>query len=170
MEKAKFGKNQFRVKLIIYPRFQYLLIGINWVLIIGTFIITCYEASRTFSKFNAMGAMIQLPSDHPYFKLIEFESNGMYSSLIISFLLAILITGITTVLISHRLAGPIVRLKGYFGEIAKTGAVTYPLKFRDGDYFEDLPSIINLALEELSEAKLEAKSDPKDGTGSALKL
>lgn len=144
------NKKFLRMNFLIYPRFQFLLIIVNTILIFVSFAITLYAASRTFSRFHAMGNLIRLPPDHPYFKLIEFESNGLYSSLMIAFILAILLTSLTTLLISHRLAGPIVRLRGYFAEIAKTGVVKSGLRFREGDFFEDLPSVVNGALEKLA--------------------
>ena len=47
--------------------------------------------------------------------------------------------------ISHRLAGPLVRLRRFFQVIADTGQVTN-LSFRKGDYLSDLPPLVNKAL------------------------
>jgi hypothetical protein len=152
-------KKLLRTQYVIYPRFQFLLIAVNATLMLVSFAIIFFEASQTFSRFRHLGGVIQLSADHPYFKLIEFESSGMYASLILSFSLAILITSAVTLVISHRLAGPIVRLKSYFSEISKTGSVQSKLKFRDGDYFEDLPEVINSALDGLIKRKGRLDSD-----------
>jgi methyl-accepting chemotaxis protein len=44
--------------------------------------------------------------------------------------------------LSHRVAGPLLRLKNEMLRTAQGGEVT-PLKFRDGDYFEDLAEAYN---------------------------
>ena len=47
-----------------------------------------------------------------------------------------------TVALTHRMAGPIVRLRGHIKSISE-GAEVGPLKFRDGDFFTDVPDMFN---------------------------
>lgn len=49
-------------------------------------------------------------------------------------------------MISHRIFGPIFKIKKYMGEVREQG-VQYPLSFRDNDYYQGLPEVINGALE-----------------------
>lgn len=140
-----------RVNFLIYPKFQLGMILINLFLIIFVFGVTFFQAFGTFRRFSEIGESIQLPPDHAYFRLIEFQGSRLYSSLIVSFTVAFILSGILTLLISHRLAGPIVRLRGYFRRIAQTRSVEEPLKFRERDFFDDLPDAINDAMDALGQ-------------------
>ena len=51
-----------------------------------------------------------------------------------------------TVALTHRMAGPIVRLRSHIRSIAE-GEEVAPLKFRDGDFFRDLPPLFNEMIE-----------------------
>jgi methyl-accepting chemotaxis protein len=137
-------KSRFRI--IIYPNFQMTLILLNVLLAIFTFAINMMEASRAFSRFNELGQTIKLAPDHAFFKLIELQAGNLYSYMILSFLISIGISCLVTALLSHRLAGPIVRLRSYFQDIASSGKVSSELHFREGDFFSDLPENVNNAL------------------------
>jgi hypothetical protein len=58
---------------------------------------------------------------------------------------AVLSTAVLTLLISHRMAGPINRLNGFFAHIVKTGEFPPEIRFRNGDFFQELPPKINEA-------------------------
>ena len=60
----------------------------------------------------------------------------------------LLLSTVCFLFLSHRLAGPVVRLKGYFAGIAN-GQPVKPVNFRKGDFFSDLPPQINGALQRL---------------------
>ena len=138
---------QFRKKILIYPQFQLLIVGVNAFLMIVGFILNSFEITRAISRFKELGKTIQLNPDHSFFKLIEVQSANLYSSLILSFLFMLGLSGFITLVLSHRLAGPIVRLKSYLKEIASTGAVPAKLQFRKGDYFWDIPEVVNEAFD-----------------------
>ena len=138
-----------RKKILIYPRFQLLLIGVNILVTACTFGITIFQASQTFSRFQELGKMVQLPQDHSFFNLIEFQASTLHSKMIVSFFISIVLSAIMTLVISHRLSGPIVRLKSYFSEIAEKKGLSSQLHFRKGDFFADLPEVINRALQSL---------------------
>ncbi len=53
------------------------------------------------------------------------------------------------ILLSHRAAGPLFRLKKYFSEIAAGGPLE-PIKFRKSDYFHEVTEVINNALAKLT--------------------
>jgi hypothetical protein len=63
----------------------------------------------------------------------------------IALVVGVLATGITTLLLSHKMAGPMIRLRNYFGQISKDGDFPETLNFRNGDFFQDLPPMINQA-------------------------
>jgi hypothetical protein len=153
---------KFRKRLLVYPQFQLILISVNSILILGSFGLTLWEASRTFKEFQQIGQTIRLPENHAYFKLIDFQASSLYSNMILAFFAAIALSAVVTLVLSHRLAGPIVRLRSYFLDIAKTGKVRGALNFRHGDYFGDLPTAVNGALVSLGTTK-------DEGTEGSLK-
>ncbi len=53
-----------------------------------------------------------------------------------------------TISLTHRMAGPIVRLRGHVRALTRGDDVA-PLKFRDGDFFDDLPAMFNQMVEKL---------------------
>ncbi len=154
----------FRIRTLIYPKFQLMLIGVNACLMTGAFLFIFYETSQAFRHFRELGQSIQLYQDHPYFKLIQFQYNTLLSHLIVAFVAALIAISFATLFISHRMAGPIVRLRGYFREIEKSKVVSIPLKFREGDFFEDLPACVNEALQALTS---ESKKINQDSTQSS---
>jgi len=48
-----------------------------------------------------------------------------------------------TLIISYRFAGPLIRLRDYFERLGIEKDSFRELNFRTGDYFSDLPPIIN---------------------------
>ena len=54
-----------------------------------------------------------------------------------------------TLILSNRLAGPIVRLREHFRKISEGGNLE-PVYFRQKDFFNDLPPLINDALKKVS--------------------
>jgi len=68
-------------------------------------------------------------------------------------LFGFIFSALVMLVVSNRLAGPIVRLRRYFGDIAiKTDNVP-PLSFRKGDFFGDLPEVVNRAVQALQTKK-----------------
>jgi hypothetical protein len=63
--------------------------------------------------------------------------------MVVSLGVAVGTTGVFTLILTHKMAGPLMRLKGFFGDVAKTSEFPEALRFRDGDYFQDLPPAIN---------------------------
>ncbi len=59
-----------------------------------------------------------------------------------------------TVALTHRMAGPIVRLRGHIRPIA-AGEDVAPLTFRDGDFFTDVPPLFNEMMTTLNRAESE---------------
>ena len=61
---------------------------------------------------------------------------------------------VTCIFMSHKIAGPIFKLKKYLAEIRQGGG-NYPLKFRKGDNFSDIADDVNQTIEYLRERREE---------------
>lgn len=143
-----FKKKKWRLRSLIYPRFQLLIIGINGLVMLAAFTIVGLQASRTFAKLHELGVASQLNENHVYFKFVQYQAKTMYGQLAFALMGGLFISGVSTLILSHRLAGPIVRLRGYFLGISR-GDNVKPLSFRKGDFFLDIPPAVNAALEKI---------------------
>ncbi len=117
----------FRRKYLVYPKFQVTLIvmqSIVMLLLVG-FVLFQFAFIPGVAESS------------------EFIPALKYSGL--GLLVALVVSGLGNLFISHRLAGPIVRLRKLFYRIAKTSDFPEMLSFRKGDFFTDLPPLVNQA-------------------------
>lgn len=143
-------KFKVRWRVLIYPNFQLRLLVINGFVMILSFLLTAVLSFRSYENLKSMGLASNLPSDHLFFRFLKLQFDSFFLHLSAAFGLSILLTSIVTLLLSHRLAGPIVRLKSFFKHIADRGLnPSERLSFRKGDFFSDLPAAVNQALDKI---------------------
>ena len=137
-----------RKKILIYPKFQIPLIVINIVIFLSVTALQLIFSHKAFSNFKDLGETAGFDASHPYFAFIErYEAEFMQYALIgagvgfICFITANLI-------LSHKISGPICRLKYYFSGLEKNKKPS--LAFRKNDFFSELPEVINSAIERVS--------------------
>jgi hypothetical protein len=141
-------KYKIRTNYMIYPSFQWVLISSNLLIILIISGFTYLQTYRSQVHLMNLGEKIKLPTNHPYFNFINHQYDTLYMYLVVGFLVGLLVSFIITLLLSHKFAGPLVRLKKYFQEMGSNGEVK-PLTFRKGDYLEDLAPEINNALDKI---------------------
>jgi hypothetical protein len=137
-----------RTILLIYPKFQLPLIFWNILIFLGVTTVQLFVSHKAFTNFKELGETAGFDGNHPYFAFIErYEAEFMQYALIgagvgfICFITANLI-------LSHKISGPICRLKSYFSGLEKNKKPS--LAFRKNDFFSELPEVINSALERVS--------------------
>ena len=139
-----------RFNLLIYPKFQLGLVAVNLALMGAAFGFVILMVGRVMGNLRARGEAAKLAADHVYFRFLDMQVDALYSYILVAFAVGGVLSTVATLLLSQRLAGPIVRLRGYFREILQSGkAPQYDIKFRRGDFFSDLPAVINGAFEAL---------------------
>ena len=134
---------------MIYPKFQMRLIIWNLLIMSMAFGIVGIGVCQTFSYLKGLGTAVGLPNGHNYFQFIQLQSSVFFRNLAIAGALCGIASFMITLIVSHRLAGPMTRLRTYFAEIKSSGQVQDPLKFRKDDYMLELADEINSALENL---------------------
>jgi hypothetical protein len=145
--KKKPYKRKIR-NFLIYPRFQLGLLGVQAFVMILTFGIMQMENHAAFARLAQMGLDASLNQNHAYFHFVEDQSHAFFSHTLIAFVSALLLSSGITLYLSFRLAGPIYRLRNHMKKVAEEGIHGLePLRFRAGDFYSDLPPIINNALE-----------------------
>ncbi|MBL7716376.1 MAG: hypothetical protein JNL01_12995 [Bdellovibrionales bacterium] len=138
-----------RKRFLIYPRFQLTLIAFQWV-ILGAILISIYfSIGNAVTHLRSTAVEVGLDPSHPFFRLIALEEKLLIKSLQWPFALAAIAITVLTVWVSDRLAGPIIRLREFFREAGTSGKAG-EVRFRKGDFFDDLPEVINDALKRIT--------------------
>jgi hypothetical protein len=148
MANSKDHVSIFKRKYLIYPELQFTLIIANLIVMIGVFGAVFFSIYHSYSRLKSDGTKLGLPVDHAYFRFVDLQSKTVYQSLGIALAVAFIISVIATLVLSNKMAGPIVRLINFFKGITN-GQEVKELRFRKRDFFKDLPEQVNAALDRL---------------------
>lgn len=148
-----------RVRLLIYPRFQLTLVAVNAGIMLATIAIVWFQISRSFSHLYGLGVEAGLRPAHPFYEFLTYQKDSMSVYLVTAFTIGFLVSSFAMLALSHRLAGPILRMRGHFQRIAEGERPIPKLSFREHDFFDELPPLVNQALESLQKSDGDKKSD-----------
>lgn len=116
------------------------------VSLIAPLIILAFQMSLFYQQM-ATGESMNLSDSSPYIAFhILFQSQTL---MVFSVALAIsfVICFVLGVIISHRIAGPLVKLKKHFESIAQDEKNDDLINFRENDFFKELATAYNLKFE-----------------------
>ena len=136
------SENKKRTVLLINPRFQ-----IQFMLWMGGLAVAVLAAMQVahlwfFHQLTSQAQAAGLPENHIFYQFIRDRQAEMNWISGITFLIILcLVIGIGLVL-SHRIAGPLYRLKKHF-DLVKESGVPAPVHFREGDYFQEVAQSYN---------------------------
>ena len=142
--------NSNRKTLLINPPFQLQILAYACGLAFAIIAIFYGATLYFFRNFKQLGEDIVLPLDHVFFQFLAEQKNTMDIIFIITAVLAFVVISICGLIISHRVAGPLHRLKQHMGEVAG-GQTVSDVKFRKKDFFPELADAFNLQLKYLRE-------------------
>lgn len=115
-----------------------------------TFLLIWWRVQGTFKYLKEMGEQLGFRPTSAYFRMIEGQQNLFNHNIVLFGIIGSLLSGVVVLILSHRIVGPIYRLKTFFIELSsgqKSSQDSIPqLQFRDNDYFKDLAMPINKAL------------------------
>ena len=134
--------------LLINPKFQWTLIGYAAVLAALILIAVYGLFSFGFHEFAQIGQQAGLPPEHIYFQFIAMQESTFLRVIgaIAAVVGLILIVG--GLIISHKIAGPIYRMKNEFNRMSDQPTVELePIQFRKGDFFPELAQSFNQLVE-----------------------
>ncbi len=92
---------------------------------------------------DAFIKILRVAIDGPGLAQLEALRSQVLRQLIMSHIGAILVVFIISIFVSHRIAGPLYKLKKYFEELGK-GNFNHTLRFRKTDYFQTLADDYNV--------------------------
>ncbi len=144
----EFKKKKFRWNLLIYPKFQLTLVFLVLVVFVTTLGCITFEFWQTFENLNNVGLQSNLGQNHVYFEFLRAQRVTLFKIIAYVGGVGLLLSLLVSLYVTHRLAGPLVRLKSHFERMGNTGEFR-EIHFRENDFFEELPEIINVALARL---------------------
>jgi hypothetical protein len=122
----------FQFKFVMYCLFFNILLS-------GLFLFSAY---RFFRQFEEMGRSAGFPSDHSFFQFIGSQELHLYTNMLWSFLCVFIFALIFGIIQSHKIAGPLYRLKIELMKMSKNNGLS-PISFRKKDYFQYIPEEFN---------------------------
>ncbi|MFW5888028.1 MAG: hypothetical protein ACOCUH_04450 [Bacteriovoracia bacterium] len=134
-----------RKRVIVYPRFQLTLVILNLAVLVMSFLFVGIQLKRSFLHLEKLGQKADLEAEHIYYKFLSLQENTMLEYMLWAVLGSLILGTVITLILSHRLAGPMIRIRSYFSNMLEAGKA-HPFKFRKRDYFAELPDIIWTAL------------------------
>jgi hypothetical protein len=144
-------------KFFINPSFQKKFMGF----VLSSVIISMgvmYGANWVFfNKFITYGEKLNLPDNHPFYRLLLEQQDFMTTVFFISSFILCLSLGIAGLFFSHRIAGPLFRLNKVFSDAHKNDVQLKEIHFRHDDFFQEVPVAINKYLKSQHSEKEEHK-------------
>lgn len=140
-----------RKNFLINPKFQLSFLaytlGVS-ILTIGFF----YAADAYFFwKFRALGAGLGLPTNHVFFQFLDEQHATKNTYYAIAAGVTVSFLSIWGLLLSHRVAGPLYRLRKHLGSVSR-GETLSDVRFRKGDFFPEVADAYNLQMIRYREA------------------
>ncbi|HXH32008.1 MAG TPA: hypothetical protein VNJ01_14460 [Bacteriovoracaceae bacterium] len=130
-----------RSVFLINPKFQ-----LKFSLIVGSIILisSLIYPVIIYDFFNVVAAANPLLPQ----KVIEARNDLIFYLILIQLILSLLIF-VVFIFVTHKIAGPIYKMKNHLADIRAGGAFS-PLTFRAGDHFQDVAEEVTLFLDTLA--------------------
>ncbi len=144
-------KEQRRI-LLINPSFQIRFIA--WMAALGVLVILLMRVSHSwfFYRLRLQAVHAGVPKGHVFYQFIAERQAEMTWIEAGSFGGVVLLSIVFGLALSHRIAGPLFRLRKHLEKVAETGVAT-PVQFREDDFFREIPDAYNLQFKTSSESK-----------------
>lgn len=101
-----------------------------------------------FMSFETMGYKVGLPSDHVFFQFLSKQKRQVFILMIEAFSIVSVISVFLGYWFSHKIAGPLHRLKVCLEDMEKSKKLK-PIAFREKDLFLDIPEKFNSLVKSL---------------------
>jgi hypothetical protein len=145
------ARNQ-RTRFLINPPFQYRFMA--WMSVLGTLAVMLLHLSHLwfFYQLRKQALNSGIPANHVFFQFISDQQQEMGYIAIACFVGVLVISVVFGLVLSHRIAGPMFRLRKHLETVAQTG-VHEPVQFREDDFFKEIPKAYNLQFKKGSEKR-----------------
>ena len=113
-----------------------------------------FSVVKLFEKLYAFGKDAHFEATHPYYHYIDGLKISIMTNLNWILILSVILSTFMSVYYSHKVVGPLHRLKLFFTDI-NNGSEKESVNFRRGDFFADLPLVINEAIAKIKQKYLD---------------
>ncbi|MCC7442987.1 MAG: hypothetical protein IT285_15245 [Bdellovibrionales bacterium] len=148
-----------RRRLLVYPGFQLALFFVNTVIMTCAFTAVGLLTTFSVSRMRARGTLEAFAPADEFVRFLDFQEQLVYLHLGAALVLAFAFSWVVTLMVSHKMAGPLVRLKRHLEALADHGEAP-PLDFREDDYFTEIPPLMNRAVARLKAKGLKSAGKP----------
>ena len=138
MRESRQFKNYF-----IYPAFQWKVILMFMLVSLISPLILVFFQLQLFQEQLKSGELSQLPDTHPYFTFLKAFQTQFVVMFGFSVLASFVICFFIGLLVSHKVAGPLVKIRNYFDRVGDGQEIEREIQFREGDFFQDVAKAYN---------------------------
>ena len=132
--------------ILILPKFQLKIMGYFLSLFLLTTLSLYSTSYLFFSRLNQKALNVGIPEGHVFFKFIANQKHDLDSFFVALAVVNFLLLIGVGLIISHRIAGPVYKLKKYLTEVERD---SHDFRLREGDYFRDLEGPVNTLKDKL---------------------
>lgn len=131
-----------RRRLLISPRFQLAFLGWSMLMLFAVIGVFYGGAHVFFQGFRELGTAAGLPADHVIFQFLAAQQSQLNQVFFWTSLLSASILTVGSLWFSHRVAGPVYRLREHLDAMAE-GRTFEDVRFRKRDFFPELAQACN---------------------------
>ena len=153
MEKEHQGVRGWKKgQILIHPKFQIKFIAF----LVGALLLALlffYLGEIYFiNQISAYGTELNLPPNHAFYKLLGLQKEIMNKVFLFTTIFIFIYLVVFGLILSNRIAGPLIKLRSYFEDMAETGKLK-KISFRDGDFFKEIEVSFNESIDKLESKK-----------------
>ncbi|MBT4761198.1 MAG: hypothetical protein HOO06_05810 [Bdellovibrionaceae bacterium] len=153
-----FKKSFFRRKYIVNPQLQFMLLTYMFFFAVSITVIMLVAHFLSYETTIAEIREFGFDENGVFFNFLDGQYDRLRNITLVALFIssAVLYTG--GIVLSHRIAGPMVRFKSELNKLGETGEFR-ELKFREKDYFSEVAVAFNDAMKKMQERNDEKKRD-----------
>ena len=125
---------------LIYPKFQLLLVGVNCLLLGGSYLLVYFCIVIGFGSLKQVGIDANISSAHPFFKYLDYQEMHITQYLLLALGASFILITFFLIIFSHKIVGPVNRLSTDLRRSIDGEEVKFD--FREGDFFPEIPELI----------------------------
>lgn len=149
-EKPAF-KRKWR-NFLIYPRYQLAILIGHLLILVAGFIVIYYQVQNSFFQLDEVASAKNILASPLYKELVLYQENFILTTIFSTMIYCFVVAALFSIVFTHKSAGAIYGLKKYLKDIAEQGWKR-PLIFRKNDLHQELPEIVNAAIERIKKDK-----------------
>lgn len=129
-------RKNFLINKPFQLKFVFFMMAVGMASLLTTYLVI----QGYFREFLALANQAELSANHPFRDLIDYQKDRMNIFFAILALINVLITVVSGIWMSHRIAGPIHRI---IQSLKNPSGESPEISTRKDDYFKELPEAIN---------------------------